>query len=451
MRMSRTLQTGMLATLLAVASLVALGAAPARAPVVEPDKLIILSLTDVHGETSPCGCSTPKGGIARRASFADSMRTSYSQILVVDNGGFFPVEEVKKDVGPFIMDMMKALGTHAVGVGDRELTYGVEFLKEHVKRTQLDVISTNLLDRKTRRPCFKPWVIHKVGTVNVGIFSVMSTSVGLGPSQDQLSVEAPDVAAKRAVTELRKKGATVIVMLSQLGKTETEDLATAVEGIDVAMVGRNVPLLQKGRMLKNTLMVYGGERGQYMGRSILTLDPKRHVATSESEMYILGPNVGEDPKVLALVKSFEDNLNEKLRQAEKERAAKQAAAAAANSPDRYLGSSVCMRCHEDQAEQWKTTPHAHAWQTLIDVKKDATPDCIPCHVVGYQKSGGFVSGVETPALSNVQCENCHGMGTMHESWAESPNKVTEATCVQCHQGDHDVHWNFETKVAKVIH
>ena len=91
--MTPMLKTGTLATVLAVAWLVALGAAPAKAPVLEPDKLIILSMTDVHAETSPCGCSTPRGGIARRASFADSMRTSYGQILLVDNGGFFPIDE----------------------------------------------------------------------------------------------------------------------------------------------------------------------------------------------------------------------------------------------------------------------------------------------------------------------------------------------------------------------
>ena len=76
--------------LLALLVLVVLALAGASAmsdAIKEPDKLIILSMTDVHAETSPCGCSTPRGGIARRASFADSMRTSYGQILLVDNGG----------------------------------------------------------------------------------------------------------------------------------------------------------------------------------------------------------------------------------------------------------------------------------------------------------------------------------------------------------------------------
>ena len=72
--------------LLATATCVALTAASAPS-VKQPDKLIILSTTDVKGKTSPCGCSTPKGGLSRRATFTDSMRADYGRIVVVDAGG----------------------------------------------------------------------------------------------------------------------------------------------------------------------------------------------------------------------------------------------------------------------------------------------------------------------------------------------------------------------------
>jgi len=89
-------------------------------------------------------------------------------------------------------------------------------------------------------------VIKKVGTVTTGIFGLTSEKVDLGSSRDSLVVEDPTTAAKRTVDELHKKGATVIVLLSELGKVESEDLVTAVDGIDVVICGRNVPLLQKG-------------------------------------------------------------------------------------------------------------------------------------------------------------------------------------------------------------
>jgi hypothetical protein len=41
--------------LLALLAWIAILGATATAPILQPDKLVILSTTDVHGETSPCG------------------------------------------------------------------------------------------------------------------------------------------------------------------------------------------------------------------------------------------------------------------------------------------------------------------------------------------------------------------------------------------------------------
>lgn len=52
----KVLATRLSALVLAVVALVLLaGAADKKGPILEPDKLIILSTTDVKGKTSPCG------------------------------------------------------------------------------------------------------------------------------------------------------------------------------------------------------------------------------------------------------------------------------------------------------------------------------------------------------------------------------------------------------------
>ncbi len=379
------------------------------------------------------------------------MKTQYSQILFVDNGGFFPEADNERDKAWFLMDAMHVLGIDAVGVGDRDLRFGLAFLRDQAKRSQLPLTSANLMDKKTKRPVITPYIMKKIGTVKVGVFSLISDQVDLGPARDSLLVQDPPAAAKKTVTELRQKGATVVVLLSQLGKVESEDLVTAVDGIDAVIVGRNAPMLQKGRLIKTTVACYGGEQGQYIGRTILTLDPARKATSGDNEVFILGPEVGEKAEIATIVKAFEDGFNEKMRKEEREKQAQAAAKDMEKNPDKYLGSEVCMRCHAEQAEQWKASPHAKAWQTLVDNHKDTAGECVECHVLGYKKPGGFQSGLATPTLANVQCESCHGMGTQHEAFAVQQQKVTEETCTKCHNKDNDPTWNFSAKLAKVTH
>jgi 2',3'-cyclic-nucleotide 2'-phosphodiesterase (5'-nucleotidase family) len=380
---------------------------------------------------------------------------SYGQVMLVDNGGFFPEQDdsLYRNVAWFLMDGMKLLGSDAVGMSEKELRYGRGFLLAQIKRTQLPMTCANLFDQGTNKTLLPPFMVKKIGGVNVGVFSLMSDKVDLGPSRDSLFVEEPSAAAKRTVDALRKKGATVIVLLSQLGKVESEDLVTAVDGIDAVMVGRNVPLLQQGRLIKNTVACYGGEQGQYMGRTILSLTPAKKSASGINETFMLSPEVGERQDILALVKSFEDNFNDMLRKREKEKAAAQATQSSSGDQavDHFVGTELCARCHQAEFEQWKTTKHAKAWQTLVDIKKESTPDCVPCHVVGYKKPGGFQVADDATKLGNVGCENCHGMGTSHEAYPTQAQRITEATCQQCHTSNTSPNFSFAVFQPHVVH
>lgn len=387
----------------------------------------------------------------------DSVKAQYGQVLLVDAGGFFPEQNdaIYQNPAWFMLQAMKLLGTDAVSISDKELRFGKSFLVANVKSSGLQVVSANIWDKQTKKTLMPPYVIKKVGTVKVGIFGLTTDKADMGPARDSITVEEPTAAAKRTVTALRKQGATVIVLLSQLGKVESEDLVTAVDGIDVVVVGRNVPLLQKGRMIKNTVACYGGEQGQYIGRTIVTLDAARKMATGENDTFMLGAEVGEKPEILSLVKSFEDAFNEKLRQEEKKKAAAQSAAPTSGqaeaSVDHYMGAEVCGRCHQAELAQYKTTSHARAWETLVDLKKDARPDCIPCHVVGFKQPGGFQTGDDGARLGDVQCENCHGMGTQHESFPAQSRRITESTCVTCHDPSNSPTFSFAVYQPHILH
>ena len=369
----------------------------------------------------------------------------------MDNGGFFPEasDSLYRDKAWFLMDGMVLLGTDAVGMSEKELKYGRSWLLAQLKRSKLPMTNANVWDKGTKKTLLPQYLIVKKGAVNVGVFALTSDKVDLGPSRDSLTLEEPAKAATRVVAEMRKKGATVVVLLSQLGKVESEDLAAAVPGIDAVICGHNVPLLQKGRMVKNTVTSYGGEQGQYVSQTTITLDAKGKMTTGENESFILGPEIPDKPEITKVVKDFEDALNEKLRKAEKERAA-EVQQQVTQQTDHFLGADLCQRCHQGETAQWKTTSHSMAWQTLIEVKKDATPECIGCHVVGYKAPGGFQGSTDAPRLVNVQCENCHGMGTRHEDYS-SKLKVTAQTCTNCHHGENDPEFNWDKKLPMVAH
>lgn len=379
--------------------------------------------------------------------------------MLVENGGFFPEEgdSLYRDKAWFLMDGMVLIGTDAAGLSEKELKYGRGWLLAQLKRTKLNMVCANVWDKTTKKTLVLPYVITKKGGVTVGIFGLTSDKVDAGPARDSVTLEDPVAAATRAVAEMKKKGATVIVLLSSLGKVESEDLVTTVDGIDVLIAGRNVPVLQKGRMIKNTIACYGGEQGQHIGRTLVTLDASKKMQTADNDVFVLGPEVGEKPEILALVKSFNDAFNDKFRKIEKEREAKAKfqtggeVTPASQAVDRFVGVEVCQRCHMPEYAQWLTTGHAKAWQTLVDGKKESTPECISCHVVGYKQPGGFSTSDDAVKLANVQCENCHGMGTKHEAMPAQPQKVTEATCRTCHNATTSPLFDFATFQPHVVH
>jgi Cytochrome c554 and c-prime len=107
----------------------------------------------------------------------------------------------------------------------------------------------------------------------------------------------------------------------------------------------------------------------------------------------------------------------------------------------YVGMDKCASCHKPAMAFWRTTVHAGAWKTLVDVGKQADYKCVGCHVTGYGEVGGTSLG-HTQHLENVQCETCHGPGSLHVAGKglEDPTAIQRdtpsPTCTKCHNEHH---------------
>jgi len=116
----------------------------------------------------------------------------------------------------------------------------------------------------------------------------------------------------------------------------------------------------------------------------------------------------------------------------------------------YLSVEACVECHEEEVSGWKTTPHAHAFETLKEQgeEKQSAQGCVKCHVVGFEKDGGFIDMELTPELKDVQCEACHGPGRQHaesEDPADILVKPDAMLCRTCHTEGQDKNFDYESK------
>lgn len=107
----------------------------------------------------------------------------------------------------------------------------------------------------------------------------------------------------------------------------------------------------------------------------------------------------------------------------------------------YLGADKCKMCHMKQHTSYMKMKHAKAIETL-SAEEQKKPECVKCHVTGYGKTGGFESMEKTPKLAGVQCEACHGAGSLHMKSTKEDKKKTingkGIDCRECHSPHIDV-------------
>ena len=125
----------------------------------------------------------------------------------------------------------------------------------------------------------------------------------------------------------------------------------------------------------------------------------------------------------------------------------------------YVGVQTCFECHDDAVKFWqrqrvkvsardaqgnvveRTVGHSKAWQTLAEIGKDRDRSCVGCHSVGFNEPGGYCRTSEVDFRQDVQCEACHGPGSLHVEAGGDPAllqraSVPEETCRGCHQVPH---------------
>lgn len=139
----------------------------------------------------------------------------------------------------------------------------------------------------------------------------------------------------------------------------------------------------------------------------------------------------------------------------------------------FISNKKCKMCHNKKGEGeqwnvWNNSKHRNAIVTLssdkalefaagrgLDTPPSESPQCLKCHVTGYDEA----TGAFHPTLAkedSVQCESCHGPASLHRAYGqavmakqieagEEPSNIIRPkvdACLKCHN-DESPAWNPE--------
>src|SRR5881628_906614 len=123
----------------------------------------------------------------------------------VDSGDFFGMAGEQDSLkSAFMVTAMDKLGYDVVTLGEREFNFGQAFLLDCLKKTKIDVVSSNIVYADNKKFFVKPYVIRKIGPVRVAFFGLIGhdSKIRTLASERALEIKDPFETAKALLPEL---------------------------------------------------------------------------------------------------------------------------------------------------------------------------------------------------------------------------------------------------------
>ncbi|HEY5133445.1 MAG TPA: multiheme c-type cytochrome [Candidatus Krumholzibacteriaceae bacterium] len=394
--------------------------------------------------------------MARRATAIGTQRSLDPALLVLSAGDFCgETGIVEMYRSRFLARTMVDMGYEAVAVGERDLNYGIRALKAD-REAGLPLICANLYEGGSR--VFPPYVIRKVHGAKVGIMAL------LGEKPRELAgVELRDPALEgRAVLAKLRRECDSVVLLAHMEREKLLEILPALAGVDIVIRGHVREGEKTRESCTDTLLVAresfplpvfcAGDRGRSLGLVTITGAGGAAPPVVESRLIHLDRSIPDDPATAELLAGYrnEEALKQKEVQLSKSLSRDETTG---RLVERYLGMDICGRCHADLMPRFVASRHFRALETLREHGAEANPECLACHATGYGRPAGYDPAAEkegAPNLQGVQCEACHGPGTMHE---RDGSYVTSArrSCRLCHTSKWSPDFDFDTYWKRVSH
>jgi len=234
----------------------------------------------------------------------NQVRSEKPNALLVDAGDVFSgTLYFNQYLGKADLGFMNDLGYDAMTFGNHEFDKDSKVLADFIKEMKFPILSANVNVTKdpVLGPLFKseisadakggniyPAIIKMVDGEKVGIFGLTTedTTFLANPSKDIVFENAVDK-AKATVASLKEQGVNKIIVLSHLGYGPDQNLATAVDGIDVIVGGHTHTKLDKPELVEKaepTVIVQANEYLKFLGVLNVSFDENGVVKSQDGKL-----------------------------------------------------------------------------------------------------------------------------------------------------------------------
>ena len=280
----------------------------------EPNQTIlsVLHINDIHGRFDV--------GIhyARFATIANEYRAQNPNTLVLDAGDtVHGTNFTNMFRGESMINLMNLIGFDAMVAGNHEFNFGQARLLELNDQANFPILGANVFNTDGSH-FLSPYTIIELEDITVGIFGLATPTTPTVTNPNNvigLTFTDPVHIAQEMVDHLRPQ-VDVLIALTHLGLAGvrgSQDVATAVDGIDLIVEGHCHSVRPNGVIVNGTTIATVGAHAANLGTVEIILEDGE-VISVVAGMYTAADveGVTHDPAALALMSYYTDELSDVL-------------------------------------------------------------------------------------------------------------------------------------------
>ncbi|NHB92646.1 bifunctional 2',3'-cyclic-nucleotide 2'-phosphodiesterase/3'-nucleotidase [Photorhabdus cinerea] len=210
---------------------------------------------------------TEQFGLIRTANLIKAAKAEATNTILVDNGDliqgspladYMAAKGLKKGESHPAHQLMNTMGYTVGNFGNHEFNFGLDYLKKVIAGSKFPYINANILDAKTGKNYFTPYIIvdtsvkdrdGKTHTIKIGYIGFVPPQISIWDKANldgKVVVNDITETAKKFVPQMKKEGADLIVAIPHSGFSKDPYKAMAensvyylseVTGIDAIMFG----------------------------------------------------------------------------------------------------------------------------------------------------------------------------------------------------------------------